>query len=324
MGNESSALTKLRRGSKDKSQPIILECEETNEAPMYRKKPARSLSQGRYSNEMRRITPHKWRVEPGETVPMKSQAGTVTSRGHLTTPDSTDSFLAPPALDRKRSRSLCGVQMAHDAQAAGLAAAAKMNDDTRSGGLTAANGGSRKMSTGGLVPSLNKLRIQQSFKAARPTIGDAILKRATSNRPEMRSFMSRLSDQQIDIMGKQFYSLIADSVEHIEHPEAVQQHAKAFGGSYAAMCQLGFRPDYFAPLADAAIAECVKLDGGAHKRCETLLAWSQLIGAIFTSVRDGYYTRVRYQRRSSLPQGAISKQLSVDLSRSSDQDTYIH
>ncbi|PIO63562.1 hypothetical protein TELCIR_14834 [Teladorsagia circumcincta] len=87
-----------------------------------------------------------------------------------------------------------------------------------------------------------------------------------SNRPEMRTFMSRLSDQQIDIMGKQFYSLIADSVEHIEHPEAVQQHAKAFGESYAALCQLGFRPDYFAPLADAAIAECVKLDGGAHKR----------------------------------------------------------
>ncbi|KAK6042393.1 hypothetical protein COOONC_20102 [Cooperia oncophora] len=111
--------------------------------------------------------------------------------------------------------------------------------------------------------------------------------------------MSRLSEQQIDIMGKQFYSLIADSVENMDRPEAVVTHMlKRFGAtSYAALCQLGFRPDYFAPLADAAIAECVKLDGGAHKRCETLLAWSQLISAIFTSVRDGYYSRVRYQRR---------------------------
>ncbi|KIH62318.1 hypothetical protein ANCDUO_07403 [Ancylostoma duodenale] len=140
----------------------------------------------------------------------------------------------------------------------------------------------------------------------------------------MRTFMSRLSEQQVEHMGKQFYSLIAESVEKIDRPELVQQHARAFGESYAALCQLGFRPDFFAALADAAIAECVKLDGGTHKRCETLLAWSQLIGAIFTSVRDGYYSRVRYQRRSSLPQSTISKQLSVDFSKSVDQEAYIH
>ncbi|VDO18100.1 unnamed protein product [Heligmosomoides polygyrus] len=197
-----------------------------------------------------------------------------------------------------------------------------MNDDTRNGSLVPNGGGSRKMSTG-LVPALNRLRIQHSFKTARPTIGEAILKRATSNRPEMRTFLNRLTEQQLELMGKQFYSLIADSVENLERPEAVQQHARAFGETYATLCQIGFRPDYFAPLADAAIAECVKLDGGAHKRCETLLAWSQLISAIFTSVRDGYYSRVRYQRRSSLPQGVISKQLSMDFSKSVDQEAYI-
>uniref|UniRef100_A0A158PAW2 MIF4G domain-containing protein n=1 Tax=Angiostrongylus cantonensis TaxID=6313 RepID=A0A158PAW2_ANGCA len=176
------------------------------------------------------------------------------------------------------------------------------------------NGGSGRKTSTGLVPSLNRLRIQQCFKAARkcafrPTIGEAILKRATSNRPEMRTFMNRLTEQQIELMGKQFYTLIAHSVENIERPELddvctvyvkVQQHARTLGETYAALCRLGFRPDYFTSLADAAIAECVKLDGGAHKRCETLLAWSQLIGTIFTSVRDGYYNRVRYQRRSVL------------------------
>ncbi|KIH62319.1 hypothetical protein ANCDUO_07404 [Ancylostoma duodenale] len=50
------------------------------------------------------------------------------------------------------------------------AAAQKIQDDARGGGAAAAvapmtNGG-RKMSTG-LVPSLNRLRIQQCFKAAR-------------------------------------------------------------------------------------------------------------------------------------------------------------
>ncbi|KAE9411870.1 hypothetical protein Angca_007988, partial [Angiostrongylus cantonensis] len=102
--------------------------------------------------------------------------------------------------------------------------------------------------------------------AFRPTIGEAILKRATSNRPEMRTFMNRLTEQQIELMGKQFYTLIAHSVENIERPELVQQHARTLGETYAALCRLGFRPDYFTSLADAAIAECVKLDGGAHKR----------------------------------------------------------
>ncbi|VDM62024.1 unnamed protein product [Angiostrongylus costaricensis] len=188
---------------------------------------------------------------------------------------------------------------------------------------TVTNGGGGRKTSTGLVPSLNRLRIQQCFKAARPTIGEAILKRATSNRPEMRTFMNRLTEQQIELMGKQFYTLIAHSVENIERPELVQQHARTLGETYAALCRVGFRPDYFTSLADAAIAECVKLDGGAHKRCETLLAWSQLIGAIFTSVRDGYYNRVRYQRRSSLPQTVVSKQQSTELSMNSDHGTYI-
>lgn len=69
----------------------------------------------------------------------------------------------------------------------------------------------------------------------------------------------------------------------------------------ARLSSVGFRPDYLTPIADAAIAECVKLDGGAHKRCETLSAWSQLIAVMFTNVRDGYYEMMRRQRRVSLP-----------------------
>ncbi|EPB80313.1 hypothetical protein ANCCEY_00570 [Ancylostoma ceylanicum] len=381
MGNESSALVKLRRGSKDKQHPMIMEYDERSVTPLYKKniKSPRSVSHSRCStNDMRKLSPPKWKADT-DTLSTKSLA-TANQRAQLTTNDSSDSFLAPPTPDRRRSRSLCAAQMIQDAQVRvtpelwawpkcyapppslqtynsvtqpapadwamqfvavvrqswgmkfkmdtgkrSLAAAAqKIQDDAaRTGAAAPMTNGGRKMSTG-LVPSLNRLRIQQCFKAARPTIGDAILKRAASNRADMRTFMSRLNEQQVEHMGKQFYSLIAESVEKIDRPELVQQHARAFGESYAALCQLGFRPDFFAALADAAIAECVKLDGGTHKRCETLLAWSQLIGAIFTSVRDGYYSRVRYQRRSSLPQNTISKQLSMDFSKSVDQEAYIH
>lgn len=72
------------------------------------------------------------------------------------------------------------------------------------------------------------------------------------------------------------------------------------------LCNFGFRPEYFSIIADATIAECVRLDGGTHKRCETLLAWSQLMAFMFSGVRDGYYAEIRQQRRSSLPQHRVA------------------
>lgn len=87
---------------------------------------------------------------------------------------------------------------------------------------------------------------------------------------------------------------------------------------HAQLCNLGFRPEFFSTIADATIAECVRLDGGAHKRCETLLAWSQLMAVMFSSVRDGYYAQIRAQRRSSLPQHRqILKQASIENRNSS-------
>lgn len=57
--------------------------------------------------------------------------------------------------------------------------------------------------------------------------------------------------------------------------------SKTFGEMHAQLCNYGFRPEFFSTIADATIAECIKLDGGAHKRCETLLAWSQLMQVLF-------------------------------------------
>lgn len=89
------------------------------------------------------------------------------------------------------------------------------------------------------------------------------------------------------------------------------------GEMYAQMYNYGFRPEFFSTVADATIAECVRLDGGTHKRCETLLAWSQLMAFMFSGVRDGYYAEIRQQRRSSLPRHALPKQSSCDIRNSS-------
>ncbi|VDK51880.1 unnamed protein product [Anisakis simplex] len=137
-------------------------------------------------------------------------------------------------------------------------------------------------------------------------MGNQIIKRACILRSEIRVFLNNLPEEVVDELASDLYTFISNCVENIDDPDKltleVNTLARAFGEQHAQLCSVGFRPDYFAPIADAAIAECVKLDGGAHKRCETLLAWSQLIAAMFTGVRDGYYARVRLQRRTSLPQ----------------------
>uniref|UniRef100_A0A915ALN3 NADP-dependent oxidoreductase domain-containing protein n=3 Tax=Parascaris TaxID=6254 RepID=A0A915ALN3_PARUN len=154
---------------------------------------------------------------------------------------------------------------------------------------------SGRRSSNSLVPPLTRLRIQQCFKAARPLVGQQILKRACILRSEMRLFLAHLSVDMVDELATDLYSFISNCVENIDDTERINVMARAFGEQHAALCSLGFRPDYFAPIADAAIIECVKLDDGAHKRCETLFAWSQLIAAMFTGVRDGYYERALRQ-----------------------------
>ncbi|VDM25026.1 unnamed protein product [Toxocara canis] len=191
--------------------------------------------------------------------------------------------------DRRRSKSLSGQQLKNDCQ-------------TVASSIHTSQSITSRRSSNALVPPLTRLRIQQCFKAARPPIGQHIIKRACILRSEIRLFLVHLPDEMVDDLASELYRFISNCVENIDDPDKVNALARAFGEQYAELCSVGFRPDYFAPIADAAIAECVKLDGGAHKRCETMLAWSQLIAVMFTGVRDGYYARVRMVRRTSLPQ----------------------
>ncbi|CAI2348582.1 unnamed protein product [Caenorhabditis sp. 36 PRJEB53466] len=319
MGNENSSLVKIRRGSKEPS--VLIECVEAKRehTSVYRKKSRRSVSQSRPTSviESRRsVVPPipaliQAQLSAEDSISIGSRKSSV-SNFRLSSDGSGDSLLSPltaSSNDRRRSRSLCSAQMKDDAQA--VAAQHNKEKEEKAGGS-----GGRKASSG-LVPSLNRLRIQQCFKAAKPCIGDAIMKRAAASRAEMRSLLSKMNEKQIECLSKQMYELITDAVENADKSDKVLTHARQFGGTYASLVPLGFRPDLFASLADAAIAECVKLDG-VHKRCETLSAWSQLFSALFTGVRDGYYQQVRHQRRTSLPQNTITKQLSVDFSKTSE------
>uniref|UniRef100_A0A914DF78 Globin family profile domain-containing protein n=1 Tax=Acrobeloides nanus TaxID=290746 RepID=A0A914DF78_9BILA len=206
---------------------------------------------------------------------------------------------------RRRSRSLCAQQMKNDCQAIAMTI---QNSGT---GLF-----SSRRSSGGIVPSLARLRIQQCYKNSKSTIGHQILKRACVLRPDVKMFISYLSPDKVDELANDVYAYLTDCVNNIEDQEKVKEISWHFGEIHAQLCNYGFRPEFFSTIADATIAECVRLDGGAHKRCETLLAWSQLMAVMFSHVRDGYYAQIRMNRRSSLPQNKY-KSSSIELKNTS-------
>uniref|UniRef100_A0A914HQ44 Globin family profile domain-containing protein n=1 Tax=Globodera rostochiensis TaxID=31243 RepID=A0A914HQ44_GLORO len=211
---------------------------------------------------------------------------------------------------RIRSTSICTAQMkAADCQAiANLSYQHALAGD----GLKNGRKGSSSAHGGGVMPPLMRLRIQQCFRNAKSAIGSQILKRASALRPEFKSFVGHLREEKADELANDIFSLITECVANIEFPSKVAATSFAFGEMHAQLCQMGFRPEYFSVIADATIAECLRLDAGAQKRCETLLAWSQLMQFMFSNVRDGYYAEVRQQRRSSLPlQRLLLKQVSI-------------
>uniref|UniRef100_A0A7E4VL03 GLOBIN domain-containing protein n=1 Tax=Panagrellus redivivus TaxID=6233 RepID=A0A7E4VL03_PANRE len=211
------------------------------------------------------------------------------------------------AASRRRSRSLCAQQLKNDCQ---TVANGQANGST----VATSSSSSTRRTSNGVLPSLTRLRIQQCYKNAKPSMAQLVLKRACTLRSDIKMFLSYLPEERVEELASDIYNFITDCVNNIEEPEKIAEISTRFGEAQAALCNVGFRPEFFSTIADATIAECVRLDGGAHKRCETLLAWSQLMAVMFSSVRDGYYAQIRMQRRSSLPQHRmLAKQASVDV-----------
>uniref|UniRef100_A0AC34F503 Globin family profile domain-containing protein n=1 Tax=Panagrolaimus sp. ES5 TaxID=591445 RepID=A0AC34F503_9BILA len=214
--------------------------------------------------------------------------------------------------NRRRSRSLCVQQLKNDCQAVA-------NSQGAAAAVIQTSSSTSRRSSNGVLPSLTRLRIVQCYKSAKPTLGQLILKRACSLRSDIKMFISYLPEEKVEELANDIYNFITDCVNNIEDPDKIGDISIHFGEMHAQLCNCGFRPEFFSTIADATIAECVRLDGGAHKRCETLLAWSQLMAVMFSSVRDGYYAQIRAQRRSSLPQHRqnLLKQASVENRNSS-------
>uniref|UniRef100_A0A0N4Z0B1 GLOBIN domain-containing protein n=1 Tax=Parastrongyloides trichosuri TaxID=131310 RepID=A0A0N4Z0B1_PARTI len=162
--------------------------------------------------------------------------------------------------------------------------------------------GRRNSTQGQILNPLARSRIKHCLKNAPPKFGHLIMRRMCQQRPEIRNFIQNLSEDQVNELSNTVAAFLFSSVEAIDDIQGIQKLSTTFGEYFVQYVYNGFRPEFFSQIADTYIAESLKLDGGGiHKRCEALLAWSQFMQLIFTNVRDGYYLKLRAQRRSSLP-----------------------
>ncbi|EJW77769.1 hypothetical protein WUBG_11326, partial [Wuchereria bancrofti] len=84
----------------------------------------------------------------------------------------------------------------------------------------------------------------------------------------------------------------------VHNVSAVEEMSRHYGERHVPLKKYGFKPDFWVSIADAMAVECVILDMANHQPTETVMAWSQLTSLMFTSIRDGYYAALRFQRQT--------------------------
>ncbi|CAJ0579085.1 unnamed protein product, partial [Mesorhabditis spiculigera] len=163
--------------------------------------------------------------------------------------------------------------------------------------------------------------IQSCFANPHETIGRRIMKRAAEVREDFGRFYLNMDAEQREIAEEAIKAVLKKIIACLESAEDMQRVAEEYGTGFVELRPLGFKPDYFAVIADATITECTHLDSAVHKAHTTTHAFSQFGAMMFSSVRDGFYHEVRKRRRTSNSFSCSSNNSSVRRKKSGDSRT---
>ncbi|CAD5210011.1 unnamed protein product [Bursaphelenchus okinawaensis] len=145
----------------------------------------------------------------------------------------------------------------------------------------------------------NRQLIQSCFQNPHEIVGKKIIKRTAEKRTDFGGFYVSLTSEQKEDLETGIKLLLKKSVANIDFMDEVERLAQEFGLRLVTFRSAGFKADYFAAIADSTITECTFLDNAVHPAHQTLQAFSQFVGIVFTSVRNGFYNEMRRQRRAS-------------------------
>ncbi|CAD6198959.1 unnamed protein product [Caenorhabditis auriculariae] len=168
-----------------------------------------------------------------------------------------------------------------------------------------------------LLSTSKRAIIKYCLENARDDIADRILRRVGEKRDDFKPFLDNLSKAQTNDIAEELKRFIFRVCDTLMDCDEVIKLSEDFGSSHVQFRTHGFKPDFFACTADAVTTECTFLDQATHTPSETAAAWSQLSAFVFTAVRDGYYSELRKQRKSS---SANRSRFSVDVVSSATDD----
>uniref|UniRef100_A0A914HUN2 Extracellular globin n=1 Tax=Globodera rostochiensis TaxID=31243 RepID=A0A914HUN2_GLORO len=135
---------------------------------------------------------------------------------------------------------------------------------------------------------------------SRGDLSGRVLSRAIHKRADFGTFCSNLSAaEQWTNFAEQFKKFMSDGMASLHNVEQIRLCSMQFGAEQVNRRVHGFKADFFAIIANALATECVFLDGASHSPTDAIEAWAELVEMMFSSVRDGYYSEVRRQRRCS-------------------------
>uniref|UniRef100_A0A0R3RZQ9 GLOBIN domain-containing protein n=1 Tax=Elaeophora elaphi TaxID=1147741 RepID=A0A0R3RZQ9_9BILA len=154
------------------------------------------------------------------------------------------------------------------------------------------------------VSSQGREIIQACFSKRHSEIGYRICMRVFEKRPDYQRFVHALGrakwlNSSAEL--RDYLDIVVSKVsraKQVHDVAAVEEISRNYGERHVSLKKYGFKPDFWVSIADALAIECVILDMANHQPTETIMAWSQLTSLMFTSIRDGYYEALRFQRRS--------------------------
>ncbi|TKR77917.1 hypothetical protein L596_018807 [Steinernema carpocapsae] len=175
-----------------------------------------------------------------------------------------------------------------------------------------------------VLPNSQRQIIKYCMDSSKDDLGERIFRRVIEKREDFRGFVDNLTRTERLEMSEALRDFLNRASSTLTDLEELQRISEEFGERHVNLRSSGFKPDFFVTIANEVTTECVYLDAAVHGASETLTAWSQLTGTIFSSVRDGYYAELRRLRRSSNcfynGRGKNSIDMSTDGSTRGDDD----
>ncbi|KAL3990010.1 hypothetical protein ACH3XW_29945 [Acanthocheilonema viteae] len=168
------------------------------------------------------------------------------------------------------------------------------------------------------ITSQGREIIQACFSNHHNEIGYRICMRVFEKRPDYQRYVYALGKERWLNTSAELRDYLNNVVSKVHDVAAVEEISRHYGEQHVQLKKYGFKPDFWVSIADAIAIECVILDMANHQPTETVMAWSQLTSLMFTSIRDGYYAALRFQRQTLKSCKSSQWHLAVDSIRSSN------